>query len=207
MFSLKIFTIHSWEYISWKWTCLIEIWITWFQKELAIPQFQIPRMKSQKELWKPDLYLVSQGCQHEKMINFPSRIQTRDPCISYKYFDIGPSMLYMWRSQLREQISQTSKSVRQELQSLVLNGTNIDLWKSLVSCFDDPVTKHLLLMQGSWVRIQGVKINSFSWWHPWEPRLGSKPFFHNSFWDLVVPDRISWMTLEICEWIWERVCG
>ncbi len=91
MFSVKIFTIHSWEYISWKWTCLIEIWITWFEKELvAIPQFQIPHMKSQKDLWKPDLNLVSQGCQHEKIIKFTSRIWTQDPCNSCKYLDIGP---------------------------------------------------------------------------------------------------------------------
>ncbi len=38
----------------------------------------------------------------------------------------------------------------------------------------------------------------FSWWHPWEPRF--KSGFHNSFCDLVVPDRISWMTLEIYKW-------
>jgi hypothetical protein len=55
MFPVKIITIRSWEYISWKCTCLIEIWITWFQKELAIPHFQILHVKSQKELWKPDL--------------------------------------------------------------------------------------------------------------------------------------------------------
>jgi hypothetical protein len=30
---------------------------------------------------------------------------------------------------------------------------------------------------------------------PWEPRF--KSGCHNSFWDLVVPDRISLMTLEI----------
>jgi hypothetical protein len=40
---------------------------------------------------KPDLNLVSQGCKHEKRENFTSRIRTQDPCISYKYFDIGPS--------------------------------------------------------------------------------------------------------------------
>jgi hypothetical protein len=33
---------------------------------------------------------------------------------------------------------------------------------------------------------------TFSWWHPWEPMF--KSGFHNSFWDYVVPDRISWMT-------------
>ncbi len=39
-----------------------------------------------------------------------------------------PTKLSMWRSQLREQICQTSKSDRQEWQSLVvLNGTNIFL--------------------------------------------------------------------------------
>ncbi len=91
MFSVKIFTIHSWEYISWKWTCLIEIWITWFQQELDIPQFQIPHMKSQKKLWKSDLNLVTQGCQHEKILNITSRIWTWDLCIRYKYFDIGPA--------------------------------------------------------------------------------------------------------------------
>jgi hypothetical protein len=48
MFLLKIFLIQSWKYIVWKWTCLIEIWITLFQKELAIPQFQIPQMKFKK---------------------------------------------------------------------------------------------------------------------------------------------------------------
>ncbi len=91
MFSVKIFTIHSWEFISWKWTCLFEIWIRWFQKELAISQFQIPHTKSQNELWKPDLNLVSPGCQHEKIINFSPRIRTRDTCISCEYVDIGPS--------------------------------------------------------------------------------------------------------------------
>jgi hypothetical protein len=48
-------------------------------------------MKSQKELRKPDLNLVSQECQHEKIISFSLRIQTRDPCISNEYVDIGPS--------------------------------------------------------------------------------------------------------------------
>ncbi len=32
----------------------------------------------------------------------------------------------------------------------------------------------------------------------WEPRF--KSGFHISFWDLVVPHRISWMTLEIYKW-------
>ncbi len=29
-------TIHSWEYISWKWTSLIEIWNTWFQNDAPV---------------------------------------------------------------------------------------------------------------------------------------------------------------------------
>jgi hypothetical protein len=47
-------------------------------------------MKSQKELLKPDLNLVSQGCQHEKIIKFTHRIRIQDPYNSCKYFDIGP---------------------------------------------------------------------------------------------------------------------
>ncbi len=53
MFSLKTFTMHSWENIYKKWTCLIEIWITWFQKELATPQLQIPHMKLKKYKYNP----------------------------------------------------------------------------------------------------------------------------------------------------------
>ncbi len=53
MFSLKIFTIFSWEHISWKWTCLIYIWITWFQKELAITQLQIPHIKFKEYNYNP----------------------------------------------------------------------------------------------------------------------------------------------------------
>jgi hypothetical protein len=37
------------------------------------------------------LNLVSQGCQHEKIINSTLGIRTQDPCIIKKYFDIGPS--------------------------------------------------------------------------------------------------------------------
>ncbi len=132
MFSLKIFKIHSREYISWKWTFLIEIWITWFQKELAIPQFQIPHMKSQKELWKSVLNLVSQGCQHEKIINFKSRIRTRDPDISNKFFDIWPSKPDTLNPHkavhVKTPVEGTNLPNRQEWQSLVVqNETNIDL--------------------------------------------------------------------------------
>ena len=144
MFSVEIFTFHSWEYISWKWTCLIEIWISWFQKELAITHFQILHMMSQKELWKPDLNLVSQGCQHEKILKFTSKIRTLGPCNRciltldhQSQIHCIPTKLSMWRSQLREQICQTSKSDRQEWQSLVvwngikifLNGTYISFLK------------------------------------------------------------------------------
>ncbi len=58
------------------------------KETIAIPQFQIPHVKSQKE---PDLNLVSRGCQHEKILNFTPKIWTQDPWISYKYFDTGPS--------------------------------------------------------------------------------------------------------------------
>ncbi len=68
-------------------------------------------------------------------------------------------------------------------------------WEHHISSFDGPVTKYFLQMQGSWVQIPAVKFIIFSWWYPRGPRF--KSCFHNSFWDYVVPDRISWMTLEI----------
>ncbi len=45
--------------------------------------------RSQKELWKPDLNLGSQGCHLEK--NYTPWIRTLDPCICSKYFVTGPS--------------------------------------------------------------------------------------------------------------------
>jgi hypothetical protein len=198
MFSVKIFPIHSWEYISWKWSCLIEIWITWFQKELAIPHFQIPHMRSQKELWKSDLNLVSQGCQHKKNWKFTPRIRTQDPCNSCKYFDIGPPKPDTlncwcedptWGNKSAKPVKVTGKN-----ESLVvLNGTNIDMWELLVSALMVKWQKTCHRCRGLRGQIHGVKF--FSWWHSWEPRF--KSGFHNLFWDLVVPDRISWMTLEI----------
>ncbi len=97
--------------------------------------------KSQKELWKPDLNLGSQECHHQNVINITPWIWTMAPCISSKYYATGPTKLIlndptklsMSRSQLREhkQICQTSKSDRQEWQSLVvLNGTNFS-WMEL----------------------------------------------------------------------------
>jgi len=40
-FHKKIWIFHSVENIYWKLTCLVEIWITWSQKELLKPQFQV----------------------------------------------------------------------------------------------------------------------------------------------------------------------
>ncbi len=39
--------------MTWKYICLLEIWITWFQKELATPQFTIPHMNFKKEILVP----------------------------------------------------------------------------------------------------------------------------------------------------------
>ncbi len=109
--------------------------------------------------------------------NIKLHTRTRNPFISYKYFDIGPSKP---KSCWCEDPSWGNKSVkpvsdRQEWQSMVvLNGTNIDLWESLVSCFSGPMIKYFLLMQGSQVQIQGVKV--FSWWHPLEA-IGSNLVF------------------------------
>jgi hypothetical protein len=200
MFSLKIFTIHSWEYISRKWTCLVEIWITWFQKELAITQFQIPHMESQKELWKPDLNLVSQGCHHKKILNFTLRIRSQDPCISTKYFVIGPSKQDIKKSHKSILVPFRTTKDRHSCRSLFIGLADLfsQNWVLDTNSCDGPVTKNLLLMQGPWVQIQDLKFIIFSWWHPWEPRF--KSGFHNSFWDVEVPDRISWMTLEIYNW-------
>jgi hypothetical protein len=60
-----------------------------------------------------------------------------------------------------------------------------DLWENLLSSFDGPVRNYLLQMQGALVQNQNI----FSRGHLWEPRF--KSGFHKSFWDLVVPDRIS----------------
>ncbi len=132
-----------------------------------------------------------------KNINLLTQDWTGVSYIRCKYFDIGPAsqISKLPTKLLMRRGNKSAKPVsdRQEWQSLVvLNGTNIDLWESLVSCFSGPVTKYLLLRQVSWVQIQGVIF------FPWEPRF--KSGFHNSFWDLVVPDRISWMALEIYKW-------
>ncbi len=68
------------------------------------------------------------------------------------------------------------------------------LWEFMSTSFDGPMTNYLLHMQGSWVRMKCIFLRG----HPWEPRFQSG--FHNSFWDIVVPKRISWMTLEIYKW-------
>ena len=145
IFLLNTFTFHKMEYISWKYICLLEIWISWFKKEL------VPFRK----------------------LLVPFR--TTKDCLSCR------SLLLVW------QICSLNWDL--DMDSFV--GT-------LYISFDGPVPKYLLVMQGAWVWIQGVIFNTFSWWHPWEPRF--KSGFHNSFWDYLVPDRISWMTLELYKW-------
>jgi hypothetical protein len=82
----------------------------------------------------------------------------------------------------------------QEYINSKLFAVSTGLWGPSLSSFDGPVTNCLLQMQGAWVQSQSI----FSWGHPWKPRF--KSGFHNSFWDLGVPCRISWMTLEIYKW-------
>jgi hypothetical protein len=53
IFPINTFTFHRLEYISWKYICILEVWITWFQKELATPRFKIPHMNSKKEILVP----------------------------------------------------------------------------------------------------------------------------------------------------------
>jgi hypothetical protein len=53
IFPINTFTFHRLEYISWKYICLLEIWITCFQKELATPGFKIPHMNLKKEILVP----------------------------------------------------------------------------------------------------------------------------------------------------------
>ncbi len=82
----------------------------------------------------------------------------------------------------------------QEYINSKLFAVSTDFWGPSLTRFDGPVTNCLLQMQGAWVQIQCI----FSWGHTWKPRF--KSGFHNSFWDLVVPGRISWMSLEIYKW-------
>ncbi len=53
IFPINTFTFHRLENISWKHICLLDIWITWFQKELATPRFKIPHMNFKKEILVP----------------------------------------------------------------------------------------------------------------------------------------------------------
>jgi hypothetical protein len=73
----------------------------------------------------------------------------------------------------------------QEYINLKLFAASTYLWGPLESSFDGPVTDHLLHMQGP-------EFKSRVFFH--EDILGclcSNLVFLNSFWDLVVPDRIS----------------
>jgi hypothetical protein len=53
IYPLNTFTFHRLEYVSWKYICLLEIWSTWFQKELPTPRFKIPHMNFKKEILVP----------------------------------------------------------------------------------------------------------------------------------------------------------
>ncbi len=65
MFLDKILNFDSYENIYWKFICLIEIWITWSQKELAKPQFLILKIyplekeitNSRDHFWSSNLEL------------------------------------------------------------------------------------------------------------------------------------------------------
>ncbi len=65
------------------------------------------------------------------------------------------------------------------------------LWALYVSGFDGPMSKNLLLMQGSRVEILSVKFIIFSCWHPRETRF--KFGFHSSLWDIIC---------GIWNWVW-----
>ncbi len=86
---------------------------------------------------------------------------------------------------------------------VVLNVTNIDMWDHLVSPLMVQWQNTCQICRGP--EFKPRVLSFFSWWHPLEPRF--KSGFHNSFWDLVVHDRISWMTLEIYKWKLEMSFG
>jgi hypothetical protein len=161
IFPINTFTFHRLENISWKYICLLEIWIAWFQKELATPRFKIPHMNFKKEILVPF-----------RKILVPFR--TTKDCHSCRSLFLVWHMCFLnWDL---------------DMESFV--GT-------LCIIFDGPVAKYLHVMQGG-LSSNTVMFTTFSLWHSWEPRF--KSGFHNSFWDYVVPDRITWMTLELYEW-------
>ncbi len=167
IFSINTFTYHRLEYISWKYICLLEIWITWFQKELATPRFKIPHMNFHKEILVPF-----------RKILVPFR--TTKDCHSCR------SLFLVWHMC-------TSSCV---LSTEILTWTA--LWGHSASALMVQWQNTCMWYRGAWVHIQVVMFTTFSLWHPMEPRF--KSGFHNSFWDYVVPDRITWMTLELYEW-------
>jgi hypothetical protein len=148
--------------MPWKHICLLEIWITWFQKELATPRFKIPQMNFKKEILVPFRSIL---------VTFRT---TKDchSCRSLYWFGrfVPSTKILAWTS----------------------------LWVSIVSAVVVQLLNACLWCKGAWVQIQGVIFITFSWWHPWEPRF--KSGFYNSFWDYIVPDRITWMTLELYKW-------
>ncbi len=189
--------------MSWKWTCLIEIWITMIPKgtsHTSVPNstYEVPKgtMKTRFEPSLPRMSAWKNNKLHTQDSN-PGPLYQLWACW---HWTIKARYIHFPQSCLCEDPSWGNKSAksvsdRQEWQSLVvLNGTNIDLWKHMISCFGGPVTKYFYLGRSP----EFTSRKFFSWWHPREPRF--KSGFHNSFWDLVVPDRISWMTLEIYNW-------
>ena len=150
------------EYISRKYICLLEIWIIWFQKELATPRFKIPHMNFKKEILVPF-----------RKILVPFRT-TKDCHSCLSLFLVWHMCTLNWDLDMDSFVGTFSIS------------------------FDGPVAKYLHAVQGGLSSNPGCYVNNFSLWHPWEPRF--KSGFHNSFWDYVVPDRISWMTLELYKW-------
>ncbi len=151
MFPLNIFTFHRLEYTSWKYICLIEIWITWFQKELAIPRFKILHINFKKEKYISSNSSCSSKleivCSQRDKYLFPKWFRTTKDCNACR------SLLLVW-----------------QIYSLI--------WDLDVNSLGGPVTKSRVW---SLLIFHDDIIGS----------LGSG--FHNSVWDLVVPDRISIM--------------
>jgi hypothetical protein len=77
----------------------------------------------------------------KKILKFTPRIRTQGLCNSCSILTLDhqcqihlvPTKLLMLRSQLREQICQTSKVTGKNESLVVLNGTNIDMWEHIAS--------------------------------------------------------------------------
>ncbi len=159
-FHKHIFTFHRLEYIAWNYICLLEIWILWFQKELAIPRFKISHMNFKKEISVPF-----------RKILVP--FSTTKDCHSCR------SLLLVW------QICSLNWDL--DMDSFV--------WILCIS-IDDPVANYLLVMQGSWVQIQGVILLLFN--DDILGSLGSNLVF-------IIPFGITYFLTENHEWLWKYV--